>query len=533
MRFVGLVAILGLAAPALADVAFPREQQPPPPLLAVALPAPAPTPMAAPSIDLTSVVKVEAPVRAEQEQILVQLIQDTPDSQAEEKADYYFRLATLYTSLQLAAPKPDQQKMYLLKAVKAYKGLTDNDAFRDFPKMDRALFMYGYTLQSGRYMKEARAVYDKLLKDYPSSSYVPTAHLAFGEYYFEQHMLADAEERYKQVLKFPRSDVYAYAMYKIGRIHFEMQRFQEALEAYFEVVRLTQTSALRDAAEAGFVAAYTQVGKPAQAHDAFMRVDPARAAAMDALYAPGVCTTRVDTADKLEALAALGPQCKANAAAMANQLARAWHNDYATTHDLATLVAAERAYTLALAVTPDPELQAGYAEALWSHAVVAPSPERWVAAAKAFATTDLSASVLAWKNVLGPAPADRPDVATAARSHARARPLSALQEQALTALEKAPLDDPDETVDTRLFVAAHYRKAGHPERAIGPLADIVDQFPQHEKAELAASLVLDSMLRAHKLADARVYAGDLAADTDLIADKPALQRDIARVLHRR
>ena len=54
--------------------------------------------------------------------------------------------------------------MYLLKAVKTYKGLTDNDAFRNYPKMDMALFYYGYTLTGGKYMKEARTVYDKLLK---------------------------------------------------------------------------------------------------------------------------------------------------------------------------------------------------------------------------------------------------------------------------------------------------------------------------------------------------------------------------------
>ena len=52
--------------------------------------------------------------------------------------------------------------------MKTYKGLTDNDAFRNYPKMDMALFYYGYTLQGGKYMKEARAVYDKLLKNYPN-----------------------------------------------------------------------------------------------------------------------------------------------------------------------------------------------------------------------------------------------------------------------------------------------------------------------------------------------------------------------------
>ena len=71
--------------------------------------------------------------------------------------------------------------------------------------MDMALFYYGYTLQGGKYMKEARAVYDKLLKNYPNSKYVPEAHLAFADYYFETGQLADAEARYKMVLKFPKS----------------------------------------------------------------------------------------------------------------------------------------------------------------------------------------------------------------------------------------------------------------------------------------------------------------------------------------
>ena len=32
---------------------------------------------------------------------------------------------------------------------------TDNDAFRNYPKMDMALFYYGYTLQGGKYLEAA------------------------------------------------------------------------------------------------------------------------------------------------------------------------------------------------------------------------------------------------------------------------------------------------------------------------------------------------------------------------------------------
>jgi TolA-binding protein len=193
-----------------------------------------------PELSADAVLSIEglvSNIRNEQEAILAKLIDSTPDSEVEEKSDYYFRLGELYAKqqrlfrlksaeaaiavdkaktpqakqqAQAAAKKAqDTAKMYLLKAVKTYKGLTDNDAFRNYPKMDMALFYYGYTLQGGGYMKEARAVYDKLLKNYPNSKYVPEAHLAFADYYFEQGQLADAEARYKQVLKFPKSSALA------------------------------------------------------------------------------------------------------------------------------------------------------------------------------------------------------------------------------------------------------------------------------------------------------------------------------------
>jgi hypothetical protein len=225
---------------------------------------------------------------------------------------------------------------------------------------------------------------------------------------------------------------------------------------------------------------------------------------------------------------------------MADELARTWHVQATTSHSPDTLAAAKRAYTayLTLPDTDDhEEMQANYAELLWLDATLAPSPAHWAAAANAFVATPdnpdaIAAAVLAWKNALGPAPADKADVVAALRSHARPRPLPVFEDQVLTGLEKyaGALEDPDAIIATRLYVAAHYRRLGHPERAIAPLADIVDQYPEHASTELAASLVLDSMLRAHKPDDARVYAGDLAADGQLMTDKPALERDIALVL---
>ena len=63
-----------------------------------------------PAVDMEAVLSIESlrtPVRAEQEQILAQLIADTPDTEVEEKSDYYFRLGELYAK---------QQRFYRIRA---------------------------------------------------------------------------------------------------------------------------------------------------------------------------------------------------------------------------------------------------------------------------------------------------------------------------------------------------------------------------------------------------------------------------------
>ena len=415
-----------------------------------------------PELTADAVLSIEglvSNIRNEQEQILAQLIDQTPDSEVEEKSDYYFRLGELYAKqqrlfrlkaaeLSIAVDKAktpqakaqiqaqankaaETAKQYLLKAVKTYKGLTDNDAFRNYPKMDMALFYYGYTLQGGKYMKEARAVYDKLLKNYPNSKYVPEAHLAFADYFFEAGQLDDAEARYKMVLKFPKSTAYWYAMYKMGWIHLNKQRFQDALETFFQVANATKNDkkqeVLNRASKKDFVRAYAEIGKADQAFNAFKRVDANYAFDMEAILADlylaqgksdkaiytyrdlmkraptnkNVCLWQYNVAhaalsmpgagnaDKVAEIenlvklygvlkpkkllpAAEAQECHDNAAAMSGELARAYHSESAKTKNPETLGYAEKLYRVYLEVFPDAEdyaqTQYFYAELQWSRA---------------------------------------------------------------------------------------------------------------------------------------------------------------------
>ena len=415
-----------------------------------------------PELNADQVLSIEGLVgefRKEQEGILNDLIKQTPDSDAEEKSDYYFRLGELYAKeqrywrlkaaeRQIAADRikdkakkaeanaqateaQGEAKAKLLAAVKTYKDLTDNPKFRNYPKMDMALFYYGYTLQGGKYLKEARAVYDKLLKNYPSSKYVPEAHLAFADYFFEIGQLDDAEARYKMVLKFPKSSAYWYAMYKMGWIDLNKQRYQDALETFLQVAQATRNDkkqeVLNRASKKDFVRAYAEIGKADKAYAAFQRVDTKYAFDMleiladlylsqgksdKAIYvyqelmkqAPtnkNVCLWQYNVAhaelsmsgaqnaDKVKEIenlvrlwgvlkakkalpAAEGQECHDNAAAMSGELARAYHSESAKTKNPETLAYAEKLYKVYLQVFPDADdfadTQYFYAELLWSRA---------------------------------------------------------------------------------------------------------------------------------------------------------------------
>ena len=619
----GTIAASGTAAAQLAR--YPRQQPAPPPAVLsdrvrplVAKPAadvPAATRPTIGADDVLSIDGLRGAIRGEQEQILAQLIQNTPDSEVEEKSDYYFRLGELYAkqfrfwrlkSIELATAtagtpsKPQQQstqalnmsKEFLLKTVKTFKGLTDNDAFRNYPKMDMALFYYAYTLQGGKYMKEARAVYDKLLKNYPNSQYVPQAHLAFADYYVEAGQLADAEARYKKVLEFPKSSVYAYALYRIGWIDLQLTRPQEALQAFSQVVTATRGDSkqanLFNAAKSEFVRAYLATGKPEQAFAAFKKLESQDATDLLELFADTAWTAgspdrviaayrdlashaRGDaraclwqyriaratlsipgatSADKIREIETLvhmfsgqkepDDECRDDAAAMSGDLAAAYFSEWSKTQNIETLGYAEQLFAIHVRAFPDDETQREqYAEVLWARADHETNAkvrrERWQRAAEMFsaiATPEAArASALAWMNALDVVlPADaKVKLARATRTAPRALPLPAVDAKliaAITAYEKQGPADDDELAQMRLAAAMTWRRYRHFDEA----ATMLDAFLEHHqgsaRAELAANLLLDSMIQRGKLDEALEVVDAIAADHSFVDGKPELLRNL-------
>lgn len=396
-------------------------------------------------------------IRTEQIQLLQGLIDETPDSDVTEKADLYFRMAELHAQLnrfhrlkatenQIKADTDKKNKAKyaaaakdhlakadaaLKNAVKAYKSLTGNEKFKSFPRMDLALFSFAYTLQSGKYMDAARENYKRLLTEYPASKYVPDAYVAFADYFFGKNELDNAEQFYKKVTLFPKSNMYSYAVYMLGWVYLNQTKHEAAGKQFLTVIRDTdgvkKQETLNRAAKKDFVRAFSEFGDVKKAWKTFEKIDEGYKLKMyemladfyveqgksdRAIYAfrelikeepknKNVCLWQYNIAqailsapgannaakvEEIERLVKLFgalrdqkvlpppefSECHDNAAAMSGELARAYHNESIKTKNAETLAYADKLYNVYLKVFPDAsdygETQYYYAELVWSRA---------------------------------------------------------------------------------------------------------------------------------------------------------------------
>ena len=281
-------------------------------------PAPPASGPAGPSVGVDGLAIEGAvdPIRDEQIALLEKLIADTPDADATEKADLYFRLGDLYAQRQryhrlqgiddelaaARAPRGDRAALEasrrdhvraartaLAKAIATYRTLADTAAFRAYPRMDRALFALAFALGQAGNDQDARVVWKRLLDEHPQSVYVAEANLAFADYFFGAGELASAEAFYRKVLQFPRSRVYGYANYRLGWVFLNLGRAADAGQQFLQVMRDTAgdpaQATLHGAAKKDFVRAFADFGQVQKAWDLFARLDRASAPAMVALLA--------------------------------------------------------------------------------------------------------------------------------------------------------------------------------------------------------------------------------------------------------
>lgn len=163
--------------------------------------------------------------------------------------------------------------------------------FPDFERTDEVLFFLGQYLMEDGQDKKALVAYERLVKKYQKSKYLPDVWLAFGDFFFNNSKgkrkdLERALESYKRAAEFTESQVYAYALYKQGWCYFNMSDYAAAKDKFKTVVlygELAGAAAERDGGKSGksslvreargdYVKTYAREGDVAAAKDDFSKV---------------------------------------------------------------------------------------------------------------------------------------------------------------------------------------------------------------------------------------------------------------------
>jgi len=85
----------------------------------------------------------------------------------------------------------------------------------------------------------------------------------------------------------------------------------------------------------------------------------------------------------------------------------------------------------------------------------------------------------------------------------------------------------------RLAVAGVLRRNHRYDEAVTVLDQLLEHHPDDARAEVAANLLLDSMIAGKRTEDLHDVVDAIAADTDFIEGKPELQKNLMVLRSRR
>lgn len=196
----------------------------------------------------------------EQLRMLALLVQTSDGTNAQEHAELLFRLANEYVQLQrfedamavehtAAAARTADAKVQkaeqtaadvaaskasaaLIQAQASYQRIVNDDRLSRFSQFGQVLFNYGYALHRSGALRDARAIYYRLLKNMPDSPHVSDVYLLMADA-FDAATAATALQR---VRKYRDSKGYWYATLRLGTIAASEHRNKDARQFFDEVI---------------------------------------------------------------------------------------------------------------------------------------------------------------------------------------------------------------------------------------------------------------------------------------------------------
>ncbi|MBK8236025.1 MAG: hypothetical protein IPK74_10735 [Deltaproteobacteria bacterium] len=248
---------------------------------------------------LRRLIKFTEETEAEYPDLLFRLA----DHHLEKKAYFDNQAGALYEQIYDAEEKKDKAKASQLKekqkrfekqakeassqAVAVYKVLVSKPAFAKYKRLDEAIYFYAFELGQLERESEMQEAYLRLIREYPTSKYIPNAYLSFADFYFGKNRIDEALKLYQKIIDgYKDSPVYAYALYKMGWCYLNPigtaePEYSKSLNKFVETVKATlegragseaNAKQLRRDARRDLIKAYVHAGKPSKAYEFFIAV---------------------------------------------------------------------------------------------------------------------------------------------------------------------------------------------------------------------------------------------------------------------
>ncbi|HWB75121.1 MAG TPA: tetratricopeptide repeat protein, partial [Nannocystaceae bacterium] len=173
------------------------------------------------------------------------------------------------------------------KAVDVYKVLVNKPIFAKYKRLDEAIYFYAFELGQLEREAEMQDAYLRLIREYPTSKYIPNAYLSFADFYYGKNRIDEALKLYQKIVDGYRdSPVYAYALYKMGWCYLNPigtaePEYNKSLDKFVQTIKATlegragseaNAKQLRRDARRDLVKAYVHAGKPSKAWEFFTTV---------------------------------------------------------------------------------------------------------------------------------------------------------------------------------------------------------------------------------------------------------------------
>ncbi|HET6584737.1 MAG TPA: tetratricopeptide repeat protein [Nannocystaceae bacterium] len=105
---------------------------------------------------------------------------------------------------------------------------------------DAALFARGEARRHAGDLQGMRQAFLELVRDHPTSPFVPHVFFAFGEVSFAEGRMDDAKRFFEKTAQFPKSDAAAFAHHRIAWCEIDLGRDDAALNAFLRAARAAQ-----------------------------------------------------------------------------------------------------------------------------------------------------------------------------------------------------------------------------------------------------------------------------------------------------